>query len=45
MEYKVINKVNGMVTIIVAKNIYSAYKKGQKHFSEPNRTNVPVQVV
>ncbi len=44
-EYKVINLLNGMVTIVVAKSVYSAQRKGQKHFSEPNRTRVPVQVV
>jgi len=44
MKYKVINLLNGMITVVVAKNVYSAMKKGQEHFSEPNRTRVPVQV-
>ena len=45
MKYKVINKLNGIVTIVVANNIWSAYKQGRKYFSEPNRTNVPVDVI
>ena len=44
-EYKVVNLLNGMVTIVIAKNVYSAIKKGQKESSEPNRAKVPVQVI
>ena len=45
MKYKVINLLSGIVTVVVANNVYSAIKKGQMHFSEPNRKTVPVQVV
>lgn len=45
MEYKIVNLLNGIVTIVIANNVYQAIKKGQKEFSEPNRTNVPVQVL
>ena len=45
MEYKVINLLNGMVTIVVAKSVLQAIKEGQKHFTEPNRRKVPVQVL
>ena len=44
IEYKVVNLLNGAVTIIIADNIFNAIKKGSKYFSEPNRSKVPVQV-
>ena len=44
MEYKVINMLNGAVTIVIADNMYKAISKGQKYFSEPNRNKIPVQV-
>ncbi len=44
MVYKVINMLNGAVIIVDARNKYRAMSKGRKHFSEPNRTKIPVQV-
>ena len=45
VEYRVVNLLNGLVTIVIAKNVFEAIKKGQKEFNEPNRANVPVQVL
>ena len=44
-EYRVVNLMNGMVTIVVAKGVLDAIKKGQKHFTEPNRSIAKVQVL
>lgn len=44
-EYKIINLLTGMITIVVAKSIFSAIKKGQEYFSEPNRNTTPVQIM
>ena len=44
-EFKIVNVLSGLITIIIADNVYSALKKGQKHFSEPNRPLVPVRVI
>tara|TARA_R100000963_G_scaffold34313_1_gene27749 strand:- start:171 stop:314 length:144 start_codon:yes stop_codon:yes gene_type:complete len=44
-KYKVVNLLNGIVTIIIAKGLLDAIRKGQKYFSEPNRGKVPVQVI
>ena len=43
MKFKVINLLNGAVTVVVAKSYVSALKKGRDYFSEPNRNKVPVQ--
>jgi hypothetical protein len=45
MKYKIVNLLSGMVTIVIAKGVYDALKKGQNYFSEPNRPKVPVQVI
>ena len=45
MKYKVINLLNGAVTIVIAKGLIDAIRKGQNHFTEPNRNKVPVQVL
>ena len=45
IEYKVVNLLNGAVTIVIADNVFNAIKKGSKYFSEPNRANVPVRVL
>jgi len=45
VTFKIVNLLNGLVTIVIAKNVFEAIKKGQKEFSEPNRRNVPVQVL
>ena len=45
MKYKIVNLLNGAVTVVVAKSYVSAIKKGRRYFSEPNRTKVPVQVI
>tara|TARA_R100000995_G_C3418032_1_gene92561 strand:- start:303 stop:446 length:144 start_codon:yes stop_codon:yes gene_type:complete len=45
IEYKIVNLLNGIITIVIAKNVFEAIKEGQKEFSEPNRANVPVQVL
>ena len=34
-----------MVTIVVAKGVFEAMKKGQKYFTEPNRNTARVQVL
>ena len=44
-EYRVVNLLNGMVTIVVAKGVLEAMKKGQKYFTEPNRNTARVQVL
>ena len=44
MKYKVINLLNGMITIVIANSLLEAIRKGQRYFSEPNRNKVPVQV-
>ena len=44
-QYKVINVLNGIVTIVVAKGLLDAIRKGQMYFSEPNRNKVPVEVL
>jgi hypothetical protein len=44
-EYFVVNLLNGIVTVIIAKNILSAIRKGQIYFSEPNRGKVPVTLL
>ena len=43
MKFKIINLLNGAVTVVVAKSYVSALKKGRDYFSEPNRNKVPVQ--
>lgn len=43
-EYIVVNILTGIVTIVVAKGVLDALKKGQIHFSEPNRNKVPVRL-
>ena len=45
MKYKVINLLNGTVTIVVSNSLLGAIKKGQNYFTEPNRTTVPVPVL
>jgi len=45
MEYRVANLLNGMVTIVVANSVLDAMKKGQKYFTEPNRSVAKVQVI
>ena len=45
MKYKVINLLNGAVTIVIAKGLLDAIRKGQNHFTEPNRNKIPVQVL
>jgi len=44
-KFKIVNLLNGAVTIVVAKSYVSALKRGRTYFSEPNRTKVPVQVI
>ena len=44
MKYKVINLLNGMITIVIANSLLEAIRKGHSYFSEPNRNKVPVQV-
>ena len=44
-KYKIVNLLNGAVTIVVANSYVSALKRGRMYFSEPNRTKVPVQVI
>mgnify|MGYP003148858177 CR=1 FL=1 len=45
VKYKVINLLNGAVTVIIAKNLYQASRRGKRYFSEPNRDKIPVQIV
>ena len=45
MKYKVINLLNGAVTIVIAKGLIDAIRKGQNHFTEPNGNKVQVQVL
>ena len=45
VTFKIVNLLNGIITIVIAKNVFEAIKEGQKEFSEPNRRNVPVQVL
>ena len=45
MKYKIVNLLSGMLTIVIPDNVYSALKKGQKYFTEPNRPVTPVQVI
>ena len=44
-RYYVKSILSGAVTVVVARNVYDAVKKGSKYFSEPNRPNVPVRVL
>ena len=44
-EYRVVNLLSGMLTIVIAKSVIGAMKKGQKYFTEPNRTIARVQVL
>ena len=44
-EYYIKSILTGSVTLIVAKNLYSAIKKGREYFSEPNRNKAPVRVL
>jgi hypothetical protein len=44
-EYRVVNLLSGMITIVIAKGVIDAMKKGQKYFTEPNRTIARVQVL
>lgn len=45
IEYKIVNLLSGIVTIIIAKNVFDAIRRGQSYFSEPNRNKVPVKVL
>ena len=45
IEYKVINLLTGVVTIVIATSIYEAIRKGKRYFTGPNRNKVPVQVL
>ncbi len=44
-DFIVVNLLNGMVTVVVAKSVLDAVKQGQKYFTEPNRRKVSVQVL
>ena len=44
-EFIIVNLLNGIITIVIAKSVLEAIKKGQRYFSEPNRNKVPVQVL
>ena len=44
-EYRIVNLLNGMITIVIANSVIDAMKKGQKHFTEPNRRVASVQVL
>ena len=44
-EFRIVNLFSGIVTIVVAKSVLDAIKKGQKHFTEPNRSTARVQVL
>ena len=43
--YVVVNLANGLITLVVAKSLIEATKKGQKYFTEPNRPIARVQVL
>ena len=45
VEYKVVNLLNGAVTIVVATSIFQAIRRAKRHFSEPNRSKTPVQII
>ena len=42
MKYYVKSMLSGLVVVIVAKSDRQAMKRGQRYFSEPNRTKTPV---
>ena len=44
-DFLVVNLLNGIVTMIVAKSVLDAKRKGQIYFTEPNRRKVAVQVL
>ena len=44
-EYIIVNLLSGIVTIVIAKSLIEAIRKGQKYFSEPCKRRVPVQVL
>ena len=44
-EYCVVNLLSGLITIVIAKNVIDAMKKGQKHFTEPNSPKAIVRVL
>jgi len=44
-EYMIINLLSGIITIVIAKSVFDAIRKGQSYFSEPNRNKIPVQVL
>ena len=41
----IINLLSGIITIVIAKSVFDAIRKGQNYFSEPNRNKIPVQVL
>ena len=45
VEYKVVNLLNGAVTIVVAASIFQAIRRAKRYFSEPNRSKIPVQIL
>ena len=44
-RYNVKSMLSGLVIVITASGKISAIKKGQKYFSEPNRTITPVRII
>ena len=45
MKYKIVNLLNGAVTLIIANNTLQAIRRGQDFFTEPNRPTVHVQIL
>jgi hypothetical protein len=44
-EYIIVNLLSGIITIVVAKSLIEAIRKGQKYFSGACKRRVPVQVL
>lgn len=45
MKYKIVNLLNGAITLVIANSRLQAIRRGQDFFTEPNRPTAHVQVL
>mgnify|MGYP003142400016 CR=1 FL=1 len=45
MKYKIVNLLNGAVTLVIANSFLQAMRAGQDYFTEPNRPVANVQIL
>ena len=45
MKYKIVNLLNGAITLVIANSRLQAIREGQDFFTEPNRPTAHVQVL